>query len=613
MSLQSRIKNAWSALTGRSAGPASGAASYSWTGGPMSIDAFGAKRAPSPWRLVEAYKGLVYACADGNALATVRVPLRLYARRDAGQARPRCFHGQVSRSMRRRLGDLPWVARSMANGDDVHEIFDHPLLTVLNKPNTEFDRISMLYYILLSLDIVGSGYLSPVDGGFGPPAELWPLEPHWVFPVRSGTSALVQKYTYFAKSYLPEELIRFRRVGLRDAYGPGYSPGLAAFEYAGLEDKWLTVQDQLLGIQSRPGIVVSPADGLPMGDSERGKLENQLNRKFGPGGQGRLLVANQKININPVAYPPIDPGGLELSRYDLERVANCFKYPVEYLTGETNLANLQAAHRQHAEQAVEPRCHLLASVLTTFAQKFDDRLFFAFDNCLPESEESEAKVWDIKLKNGSALINEARADYGDEPVAWGDEPWLASTLRQPSEERPKPAPIPAKIPPADPVEPDEDDKADRALELASRALALLAEREDDPGRFPEPRRGDARRTWLADRQADRDRSPEVVRETASGDLGDDPARHGGTSGSLPELGELQRPDGAGNDPDHLGLLAGIGGPDPGTARSQDGAGPGGMVGREPAHPGDDPDREPEVLPVDERDDHEGTQDGTGGT
>jgi HK97 family phage portal protein len=502
MSIKSRITSAWSALTARSSGPGSGAASYGWTGGPMTIDAFGARRAPSPWRLVESYKGLVYSCADGNAAATVRTPLRLYATKTKAQARPRCFHGPVAREVRTRLEKLPWVARSMTGGDDVHEIFEHPWLRALDHPNSEFDRIGLLYYMLLSLDIVGSGYIAPVDGGFGPPLELWPLEPHWTFPVRSSTSALVQKYTYFSKEYLPEQLIRFRRIGLRDAYGPGYSPGLAAFEYGGLEAEWLSVQSQILSIQARPGVIVSPDDDLPMGDPERQKLEGHLNRKFSQGGQGRILVPSAKVKVQPITYPPIDPGGVELSRYDLERIANIFKYPVAYLTGETNLANLQAAHRQHAEQAVEPRCHLLASVLTTEVRKYDDRLFFAFDNCLPEDEESEAKVKDIKIKNGSKLINEARAEDGDEPVAWGDEPWLASTLRQPSEERPKPAVLqaaPGQIPPPDPVDPDDDDKAARALDLASRMLALM-EREDGPGGF----RGQGRRAgWSADGGADR--------------------------------------------------------------------------------------------------------------
>jgi hypothetical protein len=504
MSIRSRISDAWSALTGRAA-PVSGAGSYSFTGGPMTVDAFGAKRAPSPWRLVETYKGLVYACANGNAKATVRTPLRMYAKTSKGQARPRCAHVGITRSARHRLEQMGHVARSMSSGDEVHEVLEHPVLSALDNPNSEFDRIGLLKYISLSLDIVGSGYIAPVDGGFGPPVELWPLEPHWVFPVRSSTSAIVQKYTYFSKDYLPDQLIRFRDLGLRDAYGPGYSNGQAAFEYGGLEDKWLSVQDQLLGIQARPGVMISSFDQTQaMGEPEAEKLESKMNKKFGPGGQGRIFVNRTGLRVDPIAYPPIDPGGLELSKYDVERVANCFGYPVEYLTGDTNLANLQAAHRKHGEQAIEPRHQLIASVLTSFVQRYDSRLFFAFDECLPENEESKGKVWEGRIKNGWKL-NDWLNDEGYEEVSWGHEAWIPSTLRQPSEPRQQPM-APAtqdadKEPPPDPKDPD-DDESKRAFDLANRALSLL-EREDDPGRFPEAGREQPRRTWLADRRADR--------------------------------------------------------------------------------------------------------------
>ena len=34
----------------------------SWLGGPQHTDPFGARRAPSPWQLIEKYVGLIYAC-----------------------------------------------------------------------------------------------------------------------------------------------------------------------------------------------------------------------------------------------------------------------------------------------------------------------------------------------------------------------------------------------------------------------------------------------------------------------------------------------------------------------------------------------------------------------
>ena len=78
---------------------------------------------------------------------------------------------------------------------------------------------------------------------------------------------------------------------------------------------------------------------------------------------------------------------MEVNIYLKEMVAHCLGVPVSYLSKETNMANLQASRTQLAEQAVEPRAQMLASVLTDLVRKYDDRLFFAFDESIPEDEE----------------------------------------------------------------------------------------------------------------------------------------------------------------------------------------------------------------------------------
>src|SRR6185437_4201577 len=76
--INSRVSDAWDGLRGRAA-PAGSGQGLTWTGGPFAGDAWGSKPAPSPIRLVEAYKSLVFACARFNADGTSKVPLRLYA------------------------------------------------------------------------------------------------------------------------------------------------------------------------------------------------------------------------------------------------------------------------------------------------------------------------------------------------------------------------------------------------------------------------------------------------------------------------------------------------------------------------------------------------------
>jgi hypothetical protein len=621
--------------------PGGGYAGSSWSGGPSSPDAFGAKRQPSPWQLVEAYKSIIYFCVNLNAVAVTRIPLRLYAVQRPGDPEPKAAKRCLSADEARRFLRASSLSGVMAGARRVHELAEHPFLDTLDRPNPYFDRRQLLGLMCRYLDVVGVGYIRPVAGPFGPPSELWPLQSQYVYPVPFAQSALIEKYRYFTDEFPFDGLIRMRWESLKNPFGACFSPTQAAIEYAGLEDKFVAIQDQLLGLGPRPAAVVSPIDAkMPIGDIDKKLLEQDLNRKHGPGNQGRFWVSKTPLNVSILDYKPADVGTKEISEYDLMRTANCFGTPISYFTSDTNLANLQASHRQHAELAVEPRCDLIASALTSYVQRFDRRLFLAFDPCLGEDEEQDAKVREIKLRNAVLLPNEWRGMDGLEPIESGDVPLVLGTLAT-LESKVNPAPVPAAPAPASakPDKPtaeqdDEEDDADAPEEQAdetpdnpqrsaidARIHSLLDKldaqllatpvgrgigrdhRGGDPADGPvreggRPRRAAPAAGW----EADQGGAPGVVPATAERGPGSDPALRDRPADELPEPHQLRRSDGAGDDAPDLGLLARVGDEDGGTPEGVDGPGPRGMDGDEPAHQGGDPEGEPGVLFGDERDD-----------
>jgi HK97 family phage portal protein len=411
------------------------------TGGPIFGDAFGSRRAPTATQLVEAYKSVVYACANLNAQGVARVPLRLYASTADRQARPKCGTRPIGKALASHLRRTTKAARSA----EIDEVVEHPLLEALDRANRDFDANLLVLYTVLCLEVLGTAYLLPSEGPLGIPDELWPLQAQYVSAEREGNSALVSRYRYFAETYEPDELIRVRRVSLRDPYGSGYPPAQAAFEYVGLGDKFVSIQENLLANGVRPSVIVSPKDpNMPLGPHERSRFESDANRKFSGPGAGRAWVIDGAVEVHPLTFPPSDLAELQISDNALVRVANCFGVPISLLkTEDVNRANAEAGLYQHALYGLSPLCTLIASALTRWARGFSegraaemrlgwDRLFFAFDNPVPEDEERRARVFDVQIKNGSLLINEARGEEGLPPVAWGDEPWFSRSLVQPS-------------------------------------------------------------------------------------------------------------------------------------------------------------------------------------
>jgi hypothetical protein len=420
-------------------------------GGPQYTDAFGRRRAPTPWQLVEKYKSLVYAMVARNADAVTRIPLRLMmdgSRVQGGPPNRACDPIKVSRSVGRRAAESGKV--SSAAVDQVYEVRTHPMLRVLDRPDPYgcFSRRQLLSLMVAYQDVVGSAYLVPDGNGWDwrtgrvgrtAPEILWVLYPQYVIPIRYPASPLVKDWQYFADRVPFENALWFRqKMSLRDAYGGSYSPTYAGDVYADQEDRQVSIFDQLLGNGARPNLIVTAKDPMmPPGEVERLRFEQDMNSRQAGGNAGGLLVNLGAWDFTPVNYAQTDTAAKEFSEYDRNNLACIFGQPPTYYTTDTNLANLQAAREHHAIFGVEPRCCVLADVLTAMVQLWDQRLFFQFDPCLPEDDEIKARIVDMQVKSGLITINEANEEGRWPKKPYGDEPWMPGTMVQPSMAREK--------------------------------------------------------------------------------------------------------------------------------------------------------------------------------
>jgi hypothetical protein len=408
-------------------------------GGPTFVDAFNTRRGPDPYRLVEKYRGLIYAMVARNRDGVTRIPLRLYAdgSRVMGKPNRNCDPIPVSRYVGERMAKAGLV--SSAAVDNVYEIRNHPVLDLLDNPDPYgyFDRKKLIGLMVSYCDVVGQSFLAPEGNGWdytrpddgrkkGPPDYLWVLCSQYVWPVRYGGDALVDYWQYYQARIPYEAMIRFRHsISLRDVYGSAYGPVYAGTMYSDQEERYTAVWDQVLGIGARPNLIVSAKDAMmPPGPDERLRFDQDLNRKTSAGNAGRIVVTNGAWEFHPVTYQPADLAALEINKHDRDVLASIFGQPPTYYTIESNLANLQAANEQFARTSVEPRCEAIAGTLTNFVRKFDQRLFFRFDPAIQEDDESREKIIQMRLDSYRTTINQENEELKYPPVSWGNEPLI---------------------------------------------------------------------------------------------------------------------------------------------------------------------------------------------
>jgi hypothetical protein len=108
-----------------------------------------------------------------------------------------------------------------------------------------------------------------------------------------------------------------------------------------------------------------------------------------------------------------------------EDIANAFHIPLPFLSGDTNLANMQAADHLHKTLAITPRLRRRDEKLNEQLVPLYDpsgRLFFHTPDPTPANQQFMLAQEQADLRHGVRTINEVRASRGLAPVAWGDAP-----------------------------------------------------------------------------------------------------------------------------------------------------------------------------------------------
>lgn len=385
---------------------------------------------PGNARLVNGYKNVVYACSNLNAEGVADTSLKLYVTTDVTQKPTRLKTSAVNSQTQQKL------RRQYKLRDDVliQEVIEHPALKLIQDVNASvpfLDEFLLIQLTQLYLEICGQAYWWPVSGPFGIPSELYILPAQCVEPERDvGSTKYVDRYKYqwenVEKTFQPGELIQFLSPGLTMPYTEGISPEEASIESSILMNKLKSMMTGMFSKEARPDAIVSPkTEQSAWGADETKVWERKFNMKYGSGKSGGVQFFEEPIDFQILNFPPRDWARLDIQGNEKEEVANAFAVPVLLLKGEnTTKMALEAAMIQHGRYSLRPRCKRFAGVLNKqFLSRYDNtgRLFFEFDDPVPEDKEAKMQEQIQKKMNGIWTANEVRDQDGMPPHSSGDE------------------------------------------------------------------------------------------------------------------------------------------------------------------------------------------------
>ena len=377
--------------------------------------------------LVQKNVSWVYAMIDRNGKAVADQCLRLYAKRPTTGSKSRFPSRSVSDSRYKYLCKSPHLQKFVSDQEDIEEITDHPFLDVIHRGGGHYIRYDLFYLLTNSMDSTGNGYWLKDMGPLQVVTDIWPMLPQLVSPVADKKNFL-QYYEYGvgnSKLKIPrEKVVHYKYASLRHPF-IGSGPLEAGCEAADLGMAMNNYEVAMFRNGGTPDVKLTYPEGVRVDGKEKDKIRRDYERKFSqPHNAGKMITLTEGADVVPFSISPKEMSYLKGRQWSRDELAAIFGVPVTFfaLDGVVK-ANLSAAVEIYMRMTIKPKLTVIEETMNEqLLPDFDENLFVAYDNPVPEDDEFRLKEITARLLAKYSSINEERALDGLDPVPWGDKP-----------------------------------------------------------------------------------------------------------------------------------------------------------------------------------------------
>jgi phage portal protein BeeE len=397
---------------------------------------------------VDCYRSWVYTSIDKIGKTMGMRPGHLYVyRRKGGE---KILDPSGIRMQLKEIGTASERAYALKQMDvEKQEIFDHPWLDLLRRPNGIMSKMVLWYETIMRMELGGlCGWYLPKNG-LGLPGEIWPLpltKGATLKPRVSGNMQ-IEEWIYqdgsVRRTFKPEEILPLKYPNPSSPW-EGFSP-LMAQQYPYDIDLFLMQQQRaLLKNMGIPGMHLHTEQQLL---KERlTEILEQIRDQWGDATRsGRPMVTHSGLKADKAGWSNRDMQFGPLAKYSREKTITSYDLSEAKLGLEvpSNRANMEVLDETFIKECIGPKCALIEEQIETFLlPRYDRGLTFEFD--LPDTGDRDLilRETEMELRNFVTVVNDVRARKGLPPVPWGSKPWIPLGVSQEGSEPPAPQPPP---------------------------------------------------------------------------------------------------------------------------------------------------------------------------
>lgn len=387
-------------------------------------------------RLAE-YKGWVFACVEVRAEAVGNIGLQLF------------------------------------KGDE--EIFDHPLLDLLNKVNPRTTKKQLFKGTQAFMDLEGDSFwfLARENDGKGAIKEIYLMRPDRLTIIPSEDESdpfSVKGYEYRLGSesvtFQPNQIMHvpnFNPLGEHPYPHKGMSTLEAAANAVEMDNQSRLWNYSFFKNSARPdGLVISEEE---LSDENRERMKAQINSEHqGAENAHKWALLEGKFDWKETQRTQKDMDFIEQRKFSRDEILALFRVPKPAIgiVEDVTVSNAEATDYIFASRTIKPLMENIVDAINEFiVPEFGDDLELRFVDPTPENEERKALYYEKALDKWMTR-NEIRAAEGLEPTRDGDK--IFGQLSQI---------------PIDQTQPDTQKSVKRGKETPQKKEATASKKDDD--------------------------------------------------------------------------------------------------------------------------------------
>lgn len=409
------------------------------------------KKPSTKSQFVNNYLGWVFICVKLNFQSVGSQRLRLYVSKETkGKKYATIETRPVDRQRLKFLYTQTDLDSWLTKAEEIEEVTDHAYLDLMREVNPYHGSRELKEFTTMFMDLTGECYWLLLKDGLKVPRQIWVIPAQYMNPVYGDSLAKpIIGYKYErgnVKLILkPEDIVMFNTPNPKNIFS-GFSTIKGVADAVYIQSQMNEFETSMFENMARVGGVIEEVENV--GINARTRFQEKLSQKHtGSKKAGKMMYLPRGLKYTKDAMTPVELSFIEGKKGNREEICTALDVPFGMFDPHSNRAVAEAAGYQYAKIGILPRTDRFSEKMNErVLPLFDEKLFCAFDDPVPQNRELALKESIGLVVAGIKATNEDRAERGLEAVEGGEEPLVDSRR------------IPLSMAGAKPLKPEEEEE-----------------------------------------------------------------------------------------------------------------------------------------------------------